>query len=312
MQVEVLHCNTGHLQCCCSCLGRCNKVFQLSVPMQVECTTTTSPAASNLTVLRTLHILCAGGGAAPQQCVHDHQDYSCRLHLQLTHAALLLCNAHFSSVLCICRGRRFCTTLLLRVSCETRRMPYLTVLLHNNKVRRAINDRQLQALKLWCRHCTPRVQVEVLQRDNARLTSENNQLHLQLLRESEKVDAAASEGYQASRRLQSQITELTYWKQQTVERFVELEKENAGLKGRINDLLRLGERTPRREMKHSSAGVHHSWCGNKSPHSHSPAVCTCVLSLSAALYLLQLMWRCGKPAPKSICRGLQVSDWFRF
>ena len=135
------------------------------------------------------------------------------------------------------------------------RMPYLPVLLHHNKVHRASNNHQLQALKLCYIHCTRLVQVEMLHRDNARLTSENNQLHLQLLRESEKVDAAASEGYQASRRLQSQITELTYWKQQTVERFVELEKENAGLKGRINDLLRLGERTPRRETKHFSADL---------------------------------------------------------
>ena len=132
------------------------------------------------------------------------------------------------------------------------------MLLHHNAVRGANIDHQLQALKLWYVNCALCVQVEVLHRDNVRLTSENNQLHLQLLRESEKVDAAASEGYQASRRLQSQITELTYWKQQTVERFVELEKENAGLKGRINDLLRLGERTPRREMKHSSEGIYHS------------------------------------------------------
>ena len=28
VQVEVLHCIKGHLQYCCSCLGRCNILFQ--------------------------------------------------------------------------------------------------------------------------------------------------------------------------------------------------------------------------------------------------------------------------------------------
>ena len=172
-------------------------------------------------------------------------------------AAVLLCTAQS------CRRRRVSHSPsahgLLR---------YIPTLLHHDKMRRASPDHQLQALKLWYTHCALRVQVEVLHRDNARLTSENNQLHLQLLRESEKVDAAASEGYQASRRLQSQITELTYWKQQTVERFVELEKENAGLKGRINDLLRLGERTPRREVKRFSAGLHQG-CVATSGHTRA-------------------------------------------
>ena len=84
-------------------------------------------------------------------------------------------------------------------------------------------------------------------RDAGRLASENNQLHLQLLKASDAADKADREHYQQIKKLEGRITELACWKQQTSGRFQTLEQENAGLRAKVEEILRLGERHPRRE-----------------------------------------------------------------
>lgn len=86
-------------------------------------------------------------------------------------------------------------------------------------------------------------------RDAGRLASENNQLHLQLLKAADVADKADREHYQQVKRLEAQVTELSCWKHQTAGRFHTLEHENAGLRAKVEEILRLGEKYPRREAK---------------------------------------------------------------
>lgn len=79
------------------------------------------------------------------------------------------------------------------------------------------------------------------------MSSENNQLHLQLLKASDAADKADREHYQQIKKLEGQVTELACWKHQTSGRFQTLEQENAGLRARVEEILRLGEKYPRRE-----------------------------------------------------------------
>jgi hypothetical protein len=53
-----------------------------------------------------------------------------------------------------------------------------------------------------------------------------------------------------------QVAELSYWKQQAVSRYDGLERDNQGLRKRVAELLRLGE-------KRSKSGEAHccSWLG---------------------------------------------------
>lgn len=90
-------------------------------------------------------------------------------------------------------------------------------------------------------------QVDGLTRDAGRLASENNQLHLQLLAGADAADKADREHYQQVKKLEGQITELACWKHQTSGRFQTLEQENAGLRAKVEEILRLGEKYPRRE-----------------------------------------------------------------
>ncbi len=92
------------------------------------------------------------------------------------------------------------------------------------------------------------MQVEGLTRDAGRLANENNQLHLQLLKAADVADKADRDHYQQVKKLEAQLTELACWKHQTAGRFHSLEQENAGLRAKVEDILRLGEKHPRREV----------------------------------------------------------------
>lgn len=70
---------------------------------------------------------------------------------------------------------------------------------------------------------------------------------MQLLKASDAADKADREHYQQVKKLEGQITELACWKHQTSGRFQTLEQENAGLRARVEEILRLGEKYPRRE-----------------------------------------------------------------
>lgn len=88
-------------------------------------------------------------------------------------------------------------------------------------------------------------QIDVLKKDGGRLTAENNNLHLELIRSTEKYERREREHYQETKKLEDQIAELAYWKAQTVERFKDLENENNGLKEKLKDLLQKS-RVPKR------------------------------------------------------------------
>lgn len=93
-------------------------------------------------------------------------------------------------------------------------------------------------LHLSCRHSSRSMrQVEVLKKDAGRLVAENNQLHVELIRDAERMQQYEKERYQEVKQLESQIAELSYWRNQTVEKFRCLEAENHGLKCRIEELM---------------------------------------------------------------------------
>lgn len=70
----------------------------------------------------------------------------------------------------------------------------------------------------------------MLKRENGRLANECNQLHQQLIQEAEEQDKHARSHYQSTKRLEAEIAELSFWKQQMLDRLSSLEKENQGLK----------------------------------------------------------------------------------
>jgi hypothetical protein len=68
--------------------------------------------------------------------------------------------------------------------------------------------------------CTVPAQLDVVRQDCGRLSTENNQLHEQLIREGERYEALQKEAYSSNKKLESQIAELSYWKQQAISRCV--------------------------------------------------------------------------------------------
>ncbi|EIE18515.1 hypothetical protein COCSUDRAFT_49237 [Coccomyxa subellipsoidea C-169] len=79
--------------------------------------------------------------------------------------------------------------------------------------------------------------VEVLQKDCSRLAGENNQLHLRLIKETEHSDRRERAHYTQLKAFEEQISQLSFWKQSTQQRVLGLEKENGGLKQRLQQFL---------------------------------------------------------------------------
>ena len=77
-----------------------------------------------------------------------------------------------------------------------------------------------------CRRNDPRLvtQVEVLRRENGKVLKENSALHMEIIRKDEECDERMRAGAAAARKLDDQITELRFWKQQHIERYLDLEK----------------------------------------------------------------------------------------
>lgn len=90
--------------------------------------------------------------------------------------------------------------------------------------------------------------------DCGRLAAENNALHEQLLAEGERRAALQKEAYSATKRLEGQLAELAYWKGQAGARYESLERDNAALRRKVAELLKLGE-------KRSKAGGSGRRCG---------------------------------------------------
>jgi DNA repair ATPase RecN len=84
------------------------------------------------------------------------------------------------------------------------------------------------------------MQVEGSQKDAARLVQDNNQLHQQLIHAAEKFDAQQSQHYQRVKELESEISELSFWKHQALKRFEASERDVQAMKERLQELLNLG------------------------------------------------------------------------
>jgi hypothetical protein len=66
--------------------------------------------------------------------------------------------------------------------------------------------------------CCNLLQLDVVRQDCGRLSTENNQLHDKLIREGERYEALQKQAYQRTKKLESEIAELSYWKQQAISR----------------------------------------------------------------------------------------------
>jgi len=70
---------------------------------------------------------------------------------------------------------------------------------------------------------------------------ENNQLHVQLIREAERLDAQQTAHYKSTKELESEISVLSFWKHQALDRLASHERDSRNLRDRLAELLKLGE-----------------------------------------------------------------------
>jgi hypothetical protein len=82
-------------------------------------------------------------------------------------------------------------------------------------------------------------QVEALKADSVKLSSENSQLHLLLIKAQEGGSRHDKESYQQIKKLEERIAELTYWKQTAMDRIQAAERENSGLRAKVSELVKL-------------------------------------------------------------------------
>ena len=94
----------------------------------------------------------------------------------------------------------------------------------------------LRSHKMY-RHFTAMVQVTVLTRETEVLATENNQLHHTIIQETEKQKRQEREHLRRHKSLQDTVAELTFWKASSSERHATLERENAGLRAKTQELL---------------------------------------------------------------------------
>lgn len=92
--------------------------------------------------------------------------------------------------------------------------------------------------------------LEVVRQESGRLLNENNQLHLELIKQAEKHDKKDQQNYLSVKKLEGQVSDLAYYKQHHKERMEALDEENAQLKHRLEQLLA--------QFEKRSKGVHFS------------------------------------------------------
>ncbi len=72
-----------------------------------------------------------------------------------------------------------------------------------------------------------------------RLQSENSQLHVLVMQQAERQERQAREHYQARKRLEDTIADLSYWKNVAAEKLVAADRENGALRRRSEELQHL-------------------------------------------------------------------------
>ena len=92
---------------------------------------------------------------------------------------------------------------------------------------------------MWCllNHECYAVQVTVLTKDTERLATENNDLHLRIIQESEKQKCQEREHLRSLKKLEDTLAELSFRNSSSADRHAALEKDNAGLRAKMQELL---------------------------------------------------------------------------
>lgn len=81
-----------------------------------------------------------------------------------------------------------------------------------------------------------------VRQDTSRQQSENSQLHVKLIQEAEKYDRQEKNHYQQVKKLEDKIAELSYWKHTATEKLLAAERENSGLRKKIDGLVKLNDK----------------------------------------------------------------------
>ena len=81
------------------------------------------------------------------------------------------------------------------------------------------------------------VQVTVLTKDSERLAAENNHMHLRIIQEIDKHKCQEREHLTKQRKLEDTVADLWFWRSSMAERHAALERENAGLRAKMQELL---------------------------------------------------------------------------
>ena len=84
--------------------------------------------------------------------------------------------------------------------------------------------------------------MSAVRQDTTRLQAENSQLHIRLIQEAEKYDRQEKIQYQLVKKLEDRIAELSYWKQSAAEKLMAADRENAGLRKKMDGLVNLNDR----------------------------------------------------------------------
>jgi predicted nuclease with TOPRIM domain len=83
--------------------------------------------------------------------------------------------------------------------------------------------------------------MDAVRKDAAKVVNENNGLHVQLIRQAENFDAQQTTHYERVKQLENEISELSFWKHQAINRLEKSEKEQSSLKDRLQELLKIGK-----------------------------------------------------------------------
>ena len=81
------------------------------------------------------------------------------------------------------------------------------------------------------------LQVEVLTKDAERLADENNQLHQRLIQQADKQEDSTREHVKKRKSLEDVIAELVFCKTSLSAKSAALEKENAALQAKLQEVL---------------------------------------------------------------------------
>ncbi|KAG1668637.1 hypothetical protein FOA52_002490 [Chlamydomonas sp. UWO 241] len=123
--------------------------------------------------------------------------------------------------------------------------------------------------------------------------AENNQLHMGMIRESEAHDRWQKQHYQTVKRLEDRVAELSYWKAAAGDKMAAVEREDAALRRKVDELVRLNDRLTGGQMDPAAAAakilVSHPLTPSSArpPAPRSPAAVNALHAADARISALQ-------------------------